>query len=121
MNFRVFLSENRKYIICRVYDPMTTDTAVAFSREMDRLSREHGIKRFLTDVRAAPNTSSVMENYSFTQIEMSELGLQKDVRSAILASQSDRSHDFVEFASRNAGFNVRLFDDETAAIAWLEQ
>jgi hypothetical protein len=115
------LAENKKYITCRVIGPMTTDTAVEFSREMDILSRKHGIKRFLTDVRDAPNTSTAMEKHRFAQIDMLELGLQKDVRAAILTRQSDRSHDFVEFASQNAGYNVRLFDGEHAAISWLEE
>jgi hypothetical protein len=121
MSFRVFLSENNKYIICRVSGPMTTETAVEFAREMDSLSRAHGITRFLTDVRDAPNTSSVTDNHRFTQNDMSDLGLQKNVRTAILTKQSDRSHDFVVFASQNAGYNVRLFDDEHAALSWLEE
>lgn len=99
---------------------MTADTAVEFAVEMDRLSRVHGIGRFLTDVRDAPNTSSVPENYRFTENDMNALGLQKDARSAILTRQSDRSHDFVVFASQKAGYNVRLFDDESAATSWLE-
>jgi hypothetical protein len=67
MSFKVFLSENNKYIICRVSGPMTVDTATEFAKEMDFLSRAHGIKRLLTDVRDAPNTSSVMDNHNFTQ------------------------------------------------------
>jgi recombination DNA repair RAD52 pathway protein len=121
MSYRVFLAENNKYVICRVSGPMNADTAVEFSREMDILSRAHGIKRFLTDVRDAPNTSSVSENHSFAQIDMKKLELQKDARSAILTRQNDRSHDFVAFVSQNAGYNVRLFDDEAAAITWLEE
>jgi hypothetical protein len=120
MSFKVFLSDNKKYIICRVSGPMSVDTAAEFTKEMDLLSRAHAIKRFLTDVRDAPNTSSVMENHNFTQSDMRKLGLQKDARTAILAKQSDRSHDFVEFASQSTGYNVRLFDDEHAAISCLE-
>ena len=46
---------------------MTVDTATEFAKEMDSLSRAHGIKRLLTVVRDAPNTSSDMDNHNFTQ------------------------------------------------------
>ena len=121
MSFVVSLSENGKYILCRVSGPMTATTAIEFSAEMDKLARKHGINRFLTDVRDAPNVSSVVENHQFADSDMKALGLQKNVRAAILTRQSDRSHDFVEFATQNAGYNVRLFDDEQAAITWLER
>jgi hypothetical protein len=121
MSFTVFLADNGKYIICRVIGPMTASTAVEFTKEMDLLSQVHKINRFLTDVRDAPNTSSAMENLNFTQNDMKNLDLQKNVRAAILIRPRDRSHDFVEFATQNAGYNVRLFDDEVAAISWLEE
>jgi len=48
------------------------------------------------------------------------LDLQKNARSAILTSRDDRSHDMVETFMRNAGYNVRIFTDESAAVAWLD-
>lgn len=52
---------------------------------------------------------------------MAEPELHRDVRAAILVDATDRKHDFVETVSRNAGYNVRVFDDEEAAIAWLDE
>ena len=52
---------------------------------------------------------------------MKRLDLQRDVRSAILVDSGDHSHDFVETVTQNAGYVVRVFDDEAAAIAWLEE
>jgi hypothetical protein len=47
--------------------------------------------------------------------------LERDNRAAILVDPTDRSHDFVEVVSRNAGYNVRVFIEEERAIAWLEE
>lgn len=100
---------------------MNVEVAVRFSEEMVRLSRETAIKRFLTDVRDAPNTSDVLEKHSFANRDMKDLKLQKDVRAVILVDPDDRSHDFVETAAQSAGDYVRVIDDVAAAIAWLEE
>jgi hypothetical protein len=121
MSYKVAISENGSFVICKVTGQFTADVAKQFTIEMDRVSRASGIKRFLTDVRNAPNVSDVFQNYSFVNTDMTELKLQKDVRSAILVSATDTSHDFVETASRNAGYNVRVFDDEGGAAAWLSE
>ena len=119
MTYDISISENGKYIICRVMGPMTVNTAQEFAKEMDSLSRAKNIKRFLYDVREAPNTSANYKNYQYAYQDMDDLGLQRDVRSAILADPADTSHDFVGTVAQNAGFNVRVFHDEGAAIAWL--
>lgn len=120
MDYRISVSDDGRYLICRVQGRITRPTALAFTRELDRLSRERGIKRFLTDVREASNDLGVLHNYLFANEVMPELELQRDVRSAILTRPDDKTHDFVETALRNAGYPVRLFRDEAAAIAWLE-
>jgi hypothetical protein len=121
MSYAIALSENGKYIVCRMAGPMTVEIARESAKELDRLSRSTGIKRFLNDVRNAPNVSDVLANYDFAYRDMNGLNLQRDVRSAILADPADRTHDFFETVAKNAGFNVRIFHDENAAIAWLNE
>lgn len=121
MSYTVALSDNGRYIVCRVTVPITMEVARAFTLEMDRLSRATRVKRFLSDVREAPNVLDTIGNYDFAYSEMPGFNLQKDARAAILASPADRSHDFVETVSQNAGYRVRLFRDEAAAIAWLNE
>lgn len=121
MGHAISIAGNGVYLICRVTEPITMEVARAFTTALDAASRAHGIKRFLVDVRAAPNVASVLQNYRFANIDMSEMGLQRDVRSATLVAPDDHSHDFVETVSRNAGYGMRLFRDEAAAIAWLEE
>ncbi len=121
MSYTLTISENGRYIICRVTGPMTVEVAQAFGRDMDRVSRTQNIKRFLTDVRKAPNTSSASQNYGFAYQDMKDMKFQRDVRSAILADPADTTHDFLETAAYNAGYTVRVFHDEDSAIAWLNE
>ena len=121
MGHEISIAGSGVYLICRVTEPITMDVARAFTAALDAASRAHGIKRFLVDVRAAPNVASVLQNYRFANVDMSEMALQRDVRSATLVAPDDHSHDFVETVSQNAGYGVRLFRDEAAAVAWLEE
>lgn len=119
MDYSIEISDNRKYIICQVNAPLTTELANAYTIELDRMSREMGIQRFLFDVRNSRNVLSTIDNYDYAHKEMKEMDLQKDIRSAILASLDDHSHDFFELASQNEGYNIRIFRDEDEAAAWL--
>ena len=121
MSYTVTISENGQYIICRVTDSMTVEIAREFGREIDSLSRAKNIKRFLIDVREAPNISNVYQNYGFAYKDMADLKFQRHIRSAILADAADTTHDFIETVAQNAGYNVRVFHDESAAIAWLNE
>lgn len=121
MSYQLEMAENGRYLICRVARPVTTNLAMQFSMAMDQVSRAHNVKRFLVDVRGAPNVATVFQNYEYANKGMTSLDLQRDVRSAILVDSGDHSHDFVETVTQNAGYVVRVFDDEAAAIAWLEE
>lgn len=121
MDYEVSVATSRKYILCKVRVPITRELAIEFSIEMDALSHEHDIGRFLTDARGAPNVSNNLENRNFAYEDMKEMDLQRNVRAAILADPQNRSHDFVETVTRNAGYRVRVFHDEKAAISWLEE
>ena len=121
MSYTLTISENGRYIICKVNGPVTVEVAQAFGRDMDRLSHAQNIKRFLTDVRGAPNMSTPFQNYGFAYQDMKDMKFQRDVRSAILADLADTTHDFLETAAYNAGYTVRVFHDEDSAIAWLDE
>jgi hypothetical protein len=121
MYYTVTISENGKYLICYVSGQITAELARAFTEDMDRQSRALNIKRVLNDVRNASNILSTVENYNFAYHDMAQMNLQRDMRSAILVSPEDTTHEFVETVTKNAGYNVRVFRDETVAIAWLSE
>ncbi len=121
MEYSIEIADNGKYIICRVNAPLTAELANTYTPELDRMSRDMGIKRFLLDVRNSRNVLSTVDNYDYAHKEMKEMDLQKDVRSAILTAPDDHSHDFFEIAGQNEGYNLHIFRDEEAAIAWLSE
>lgn len=119
MKYTVELSGNGKYIVCRIDGEITKENSLEFTTAIDRMSRETGIKRFLTDVRKAQNILSTIDNYEYVLKDMEEMHLQRDIRSAVLASADDHSHDFVSIVAQNKGYNMRVFRDEKEAVAWL--
>jgi len=121
MSYKITVSKNGMHIRVRVDEAMTRVLAVEIAGKLAALSAERGIKNFLYDVRNAPNIESIVDNYTFAQEDMAEMGLDRGANAAILTREGDTSHDFVETAMRNAGYDTRLFTNERAAIAWLEQ
>lgn len=121
MSYTIDISDNRKFFRVRVNGDVSAQLACKWSAELQEASRAHGIRRFLFDVRTSRNVSNVLENYMFAYNDAKELQLERNARSAILASPEDRSHDFVETVMRNVGYNVTVFSDESSAVSWLEE
>ena len=121
MDYEVSVAEKDSLIVCVVSGPIIRGDARKFTSEMTVLAQARGIKRFLFDVREAPNASSILGSYTFVHEDLTELGFPRISRVAILRTADDASHDFIETVSRNAGYLVRLFVDEADAIAWLER
>ena len=122
MNYTIKLSKNKKFLEVKVKGQINKDIARQWSADVAKKSRELDIRSFLFDVRSAQNVATVMEQYTFAYQDSEELNLpKKDVRSAILISETDRSHNFVETTFKNAGYDVRLFTDKLSAVKWLEE
>jgi hypothetical protein len=121
MKFKVSLADSGKYAICKVFEPVTTVFALEFGKATVNFSHAHGLNRQLYDCRLVRNIDSVYHNYDFAYKDMVKLELEHDNRAAILVDVTDRSHDFIQIVSRNAGYNVKVFVDEDKAIAWLEE
>ena len=121
MKFEIALADSRKYVICTVHEPVTTDFALEFGKAASQFARQHGLVRQLYDCRKVRNVDSVFHNYDFAYRDMVNLELEHNNRAAILVEATDRSHDFVQTVLRNAGYNVKVFVDEQQAIEWLEE
>jgi hypothetical protein len=120
MRFQISLAESGKYVVCKVFEPITTEFALEFGKATADFSHAQRLSRQLYDCRLVRNIDSVYHNYDFAYKDMVNLELEHGNRAAILVDVTDRSHDFVEIVSRNAGYNVRVFADCDQAIAWLE-
>jgi hypothetical protein len=121
MSHKIFLSKDGKYIVCEVTGLITLEVLYEFASELNSFSRATGVKRLLHDVRDAINVMNISKNYQYAYEDMEALNLQRDVRSVILVDPADKSHDFMETVSLNAGYNVRIFHNEAAAISWLNE
>ena len=120
MDYEVSVSKQQNYILIKLNTPMTIDLGRRCGRDAVELGRRHDIKRYLFDVRGAPNIEPILSNYEFAYRDLEQFEFPKGSQSALLTDPDDRSHDFMETLFLNAGYYVRLFTDEQAAIAWLE-
>jgi len=114
------VSKHPKYILIKVNTPMTIDLGRRCGRDAVELGKRNDIKCYLFDLRGAPNIETVLPSYEFAYRDMEKFDFPKGARSALLTDPGDRSHDFMETVLLNAGYFVRLFTDEHAAISWLE-
>lgn len=95
------------------------ELAFRMSHDAICLARPLQIFRFLSDVRGIRNISNVVQNYEFAYEGVTAVGYSRADRIAVLHDEGDHTHDFIETASLNAGYRVRLFTDLNAALAWL--
>jgi hypothetical protein len=119
VSYSIAASETGGFLTIRVEGAFDVEEARRFSAETHAKAEETGIWRFLFDMREARNAASHDSNYLFARHDMDRMGISREARAAILRSESDASHDFVEQTMQDAGFNVRSFVDPGAAVAWL--
>ena len=121
MNYEIEVSESERFLRLKAQGDVSVELARKWSLELKEMAHPLGITCFLFDMRIAKNVSSIIDNYYFAYRDADRLGLARNVRSAILANRADNSHNFVETTMQNANFNVRLFNEESTAISWLEE
>ncbi|WP_075188280.1 hypothetical protein [Teredinibacter haidensis] len=118
--FTLFLSEDKSYVGCKVLQDVTPASAVEFTLPMEVQGKRFGINKFLVDLRGVRNTAGAGENYHFAREELQELNLRVENYAAMITDPEDRSHDFVETVTQNAGHSVRVFRNEAGALQWLQ-
>lgn len=116
MSHTIQVSEDNRYIVIIVKGEITRKDAVQQNLEAHALGKKMGINKYLVDVTEARNIDSVQNNYDFAYTDMRHTeGIDKLARVAAIVSPGDHSHDFIETVSRNAGFNVTIFNDPEEA------
>ena len=121
MSCEITVGESRRRIVMRIDGEITLDLVREYMEELIDLSEETGLFRYLFDVRRARNVVSVIDNYFYANREAARPDLPRTLRSAIFHDPDDTTHNFVVTAFRNAGHNVRGFEDRDKAVAWLEK
>ena len=83
-------------------------------------AKENGCHNILYDGRQAANAMPVSDLYRLPVLLEAD-GMGRSYRRALLVSTQTQDLRFYETASRNRGYAVRVFDDETRAIIWLTE
>ncbi len=119
MSFKVTISENSKYIIGKLDEPLDREAIQQLTKEYVKIINETGIKRILNDVRGVPDAMGIADGYEFAYTDTRALNLPSDIRAAILTDPADKTHSFQETVAHNAGYRVKVFIDIDKAVAWL--
>ena len=121
MKYEISLSEDGSYVRIRVFEVITGDVEREFAEEAIKEAKQHGIAKFLVDVRGTSNVAATFEQFLFGYKDMNQFALDRSSMIAVLVDAGDKSHDFIETVMLNAGYNCRLFPDEDSALKWLEE
>ncbi len=119
MDYTIGLTEDGKVVRTVVHVPITPELQVRFSEASIELCKEHGCWRILSDVRNVANVSGAVDQFLLANEDVPTVGLERQARIAILVSENDHSHDFIETVLRNSGADCKIFTDEETARAWL--
>lgn len=85
------------------------------------IANEHGSNKFLIDNRDLTFKTSISGIYDWPEF-LGESGLSRTNKIAFVYSESPSNksdYRFFETVSRNRGYNIRVFEDQQKAMAWL--
>lgn len=121
MSFKITISENGKYIIGKLYDPLNRETAKQLTKEYFKIINSTNINRILNDVRSVTDVMGVFNGYEFAYNDTKSLNLPNNIRAAIVTDPGDDTHNFQETVAINAGYSVKIFHEIAPAVSWLLQ
>jgi hypothetical protein len=122
VKYEISVAGSKTYLHIHVNEPVTEDVLEDFVRETAEKAMECRINNFFFDLRRAPNRTSWGNYYHFVHRRYSQLGFDISSKHALVVSPEDMNdYRFVETVLINAGYNGKMYTDELAAIAWLEE
>jgi hypothetical protein len=113
------VSPTQDCVILTIREAVTAAAMLLHNREAHLFGIQHGISRYLVDLRGCENTDSLTHNLHFALSEMPSGTIDEKARVALLVDAGDRTHDFIEAACRSGGLDVTLFNDRASAEAHL--
>ncbi len=120
MDYKIDVSKESRFVRIKVCHSITADLERRFAKEAIETANRNGLLNYYADVREVPNVASVLSQYKLAYKEMTYFKLDRRSKIAILHSQNDHSHDFIEVVFRNAGISCKLFTNEDEAYDWLK-
>ncbi len=122
MTYELSLVPDKTYIILKVKGDITRKLAMQQNLEAHAMGEKLGVNRYLVDMTESRNVDTVYSNYEFAYSDMNSMpGIDRTARVAIVVSEGDHSHNFIETVARNSGLDVELFTDMEQAIDHLKK
>jgi hypothetical protein len=121
MEFEYEVQAREGYVEATLTGVRTPTTLIAAAEQVTEVCKELKILKVLVDVRRMTGSLDTLETFEVAGHQIPQRPMTRQLaRSAILdlPVNMERMH-FFETVAVNRGFNVRVFDDETAAVEWL--
>jgi hypothetical protein len=101
------------------YGEVTEQDLRASLESVAAICRDCGLSRVLVDAREETSLPPTLSLFQFGA-DLLHTGVLRTARFAVLASEVTRKDQrFLETVTRNRGLEIRIFDSEDDAIAWL--
>ncbi len=97
---------------------ITLETCEAQVKAMVSCSQQQGCDLFLMDLTDSEFVASIANQFNFAYQRAEKLGLKRSWKIALWVPPSDE-YDFLEVVSQNAGYRLKHFDHQSAAMNWL--
>jgi hypothetical protein len=120
LDYSINISDSGKFLRVVAEADITVEIARKWTSELVELSKHIGVINYLFDARMRKNISNITDNYNFSYKDINQLNFDRSCRAAMLVDPEDHSHDFIETTMINAGYNSKIFFDESEAVKWLE-
>jgi hypothetical protein len=119
--YEIGSSSGEAYVYARNFTvPYTAQVALTVAAEVARLGHDVGASGCLVDIRGTEPVASVSDKADFAYHGTKLAALPQNWKYAFVRAGADPLTDFVGTFMRDAGFDFRVFEDELAAIKWLE-
>jgi hypothetical protein len=119
--YEIGISRDGTYVYAHSFRvPYSPNLALTLADEFIRLGNEHGVIKCFVDIRGTTSVSSVTDQYVFAHKKAPATGLPRHWKYAFLKDKGDDSLHFIEIAMQNAGYEFKVFENESEAIDWLK-
>ena len=99
----------------------TAEIAQMLAVDLVNSGTQEDVVGCLIDIRGAQTVSSITDKYQFAYERARSLGLPHQWRIAFLMEEGGEPQRFIETVMRNAGYDFKVFHDESSAIDWLKE
>lgn len=120
MDFEICIPRRKPHVRVKLKQNITKSRAEQFMKEATALGMQKNVRKLIVDLRGFSSESSIADKYSYAHREANTPALGHFLKTALLADEVTKDLTFMETVMQNAGFNFRLFTNETKAITWLD-